>query len=518
MNRSLRLFLEAVVVALATWQVVDIAIAMSVRFGANFDLEWMEGATLVTGLRASQGLPFYTAPSADYVPFIYPPLYAWVLGALSHLFPIGYGLGRGVSIVCTAVATALLVVGARNEGARWPIAVGVGALFLGCYEEGGTFYDLVRIDSLALMLTGAALVVGRRETRAAAVASGLLLAVAFTAKHNMALFGLPIAIWRWRTLGVRDATAFVAASAGPALAFTVGMQVYTGGLFLTYLLEVPAYHGMVLERALPNLDKAGRIQGAQAEIWRALPFVATAAVATVWAWARTRGGAYWGGAMVAGLVMTALMRGHTGGYVNVLIPMFWLLPLAAVLSERGLARDDGWRAWVPHAFAALVAAQLWEGRVPLKKKYLPTDADARNAAALVEELRALPGPVLMPHGPWYPVMAGHEPSFSLISLWDVDKEKGPLRKASGVVDRAMADGHWATIVTADEKLGHGLNEHYTRAGALAAKPFRTRTGWDVRFGMVWHPKLAGDVDAPAPAAEVGGEGEEDAEGGAPDMP
>ncbi|MES2642154.1 MAG: hypothetical protein V4850_21910 [Myxococcota bacterium] len=485
---ALRVALEVLVLALAAWQVYAVGLAMAHRLGANFDLEWMEGATLISGLRASQGLPFYTAPGPDYIPFIYPPLYAWTLGVLAQVFPIGYTLGRGVSIACTAVAMALLAVGARREGARWPVAVGVAALFLGCYEEGGTFYDLVRIDSMALMFTGAALVCGRGETRAAAITSGLLLAVAFTAKHNMAMLGLPIALWRWRTLGLRDALVFVAASAGPALAFTVAMQVYTGGLFLTYLLGVPGSHGIVFDRALPTLGANGKITGAQAEVWRALPWVITVGVATIGAWARTRGGGYWAGVIGVTLVMVSLMRGHVGGFLNVLIPLLWLAPLVAVLAERALSRDTGWRAWLPHVFTALVAVQLWRGHGDLKK-YVPTDRDADNAQALVDELRALPGPMLMPHGPWYPVLAGKEPSLALITLWDIAKERGVLKRESRVVERAMAQGRWATVIIPDKPaLGYGMEENYRKAGSLKARPFNTRTGWPVRFGKIWHPK------------------------------
>lgn len=489
--------LELLVIVLAAWQVLDVGAAMATRYGANFDLEWMEGATLITGLRASQGLPFYTTPQPDYIPFIYPPLYAWTLGLLSHVFPLGYTLGRGVSIVCVTVATLLLIAGSRREGARWPIAVGLGAAFIGCYEEGGTFYDLVRIDSLALMATGAALVVGRGETRAAAIGSGLLLAVAFTAKHNMAMLGLPIALWRWRTLGLRDALVFVAASAGPALAFTIGMQLYTSGLFLTYLLEVPARHGMVVERALPNIGRGGRINGAQAEVWRALPVVATVGVATIWAWGRTRGGAYWAGAMAVTLVMVSLMRGHIGGFLNVLIPMFWVLPIAMVLAERALTRDAGWRAWLPHVFTALLAAQLWEGRGTLQR-FVPTEQDSRNAEALVEELRGLPGPILMPHGPWYPVLAGQEPSFALISYWDINRERGALREEARVVERAVAARRWATVVTPDGELGFGLKTHYAKAGHLKSRPFNTHAGWDVRFRSIWHPKASTTAETDAP--------------------
>jgi hypothetical protein len=506
MNRAARIALEVVLLAVAAWQVADIAFAVHRRFGANFDIEWMEGATLLTGLRASQGLPFYGPPSPDYIPFIYPPLYAWVLGWLSKVLPFGYALGRGISITSTLVSMGVLVAAARREGARWALAIGAAVLFLGCYEDGGTFYDLVRIDALALALTAIALLLGRQETRVGGIASGLMLTLAFTAKHNMAMLGLPIFLWRWRTLGRRDAWTFAAASALPALAFTVAMQVHTDGYFLTYLLSVPAHHGLVYTRLLPNLDH-GHLEGAQAELWRALPLTTTVGLVTAGLWGRTRGGAYWAAVSGVALVMVSLMRGHTGGFVNVLIPMFWLLALLPVLAERALAGTSGWRAWVPHLFTALVALQIWQGKANLFR-YVPTKNDFRNAAALIDELRAMPEPILMPHAPYYPVLAGKSPSFALITMWDIDHKGGPLVRSAKAVQHAIAAQHWATVITPDDKLGFGLTQHYTKAGKLKTPAFGTHTGWRVRFGLVWHPKK-GDLEATPPGAS------DDAYGGEP---
>ena len=59
-----------------------------------YDLEWMEGGMLVHALRVQQGLPLYVQPSADFVPFIYPPLYHWLVAALGLPLGLGYGVGR----------------------------------------------------------------------------------------------------------------------------------------------------------------------------------------------------------------------------------------------------------------------------------------------------------------------------------------------------------------------------------------------------------------------------------------
>ena len=71
------------------------------RYDYPYDIEWMEGGLLTHAWRVREGLPLYVEPSVDFVPFIYPPLYAWVLGTLGHVFELGYPLGRLLSLAGT---------------------------------------------------------------------------------------------------------------------------------------------------------------------------------------------------------------------------------------------------------------------------------------------------------------------------------------------------------------------------------------------------------------------------------
>ena len=75
----------------ADWPVVAMAIGIAVLLGRTvsgrldypYDLEWMEGGMLAHGARAAAGEPLYVLPTADFIPFIYPPLYPWLMGALA---------------------------------------------------------------------------------------------------------------------------------------------------------------------------------------------------------------------------------------------------------------------------------------------------------------------------------------------------------------------------------------------------------------------------------------------------
>ena len=164
-----------------------------------YDLEWMEGGMLIHAWRIQQDLGIYVEPSSDFIPYIYPPLYPTLLAWLSEIWTLDYWMGRGVSIVGTLLATSALMVGIRRETATWALTWLGGALWLSTYEDSGTFLDLTRADGLMMGLLGWSLVLVRLDRLKLA---GAALWLAFLAKHNAAIVGLPIALWLWREKGV----------------------------------------------------------------------------------------------------------------------------------------------------------------------------------------------------------------------------------------------------------------------------------------------------------------------------
>jgi len=494
-SSRLLLALELLLLLVSGLQLWELGQAVATRFGYGYDLEWMEGAMLVAAARARDGLPIYTEPSPDYIPFIYPPTYTALLGALGHLFPLGYPLGRALSILGTGAAALAIGWAAVRAGARWPLAVGCAALFLGTYAETGSFFDLVRLDGLSIGLLGWALAFAVGPGRRDAVVGGLLLAAAFTLKHHAAIFGFPLVLWRWRAHGRREALAFAVAAAAPALLFTIAMELVSGGLFLVWLLGVPASHGMVVDRLLPAVSLSFDPfrysgTGAMMECIHAAPLVWLLALGQP----RWMKGTAWPWVGLVALVTVSLMRGHTGGYTNVLIPMMWAQALWPALVAGASPRP-----WLAHVVTALVAVQVWFGRDALER-LVPTERDAERGAALVEQIRALPGTVLIPHAPWYAVLAGKEPGFALITLWDINHERGPYYRDVRRVRKALETGRWDWLVLPDDKLGYGLKDGYRRDRALDPQGPPTRTGWAVTLRQVWAPRSAqGEAGNPANA-------------------
>ena len=466
------------------------------RVGHPYDLEWMEGGMLLHALRVMEGQALYVQPTADFIPFIYPPLYHWVLAGLGQLFGLDHTLGRAMSMASTLLGTGALVAAVVGETGRrgWAAALGAAGLFLACYDDGGAFFDLVRIDGMLLALLGWSLVAIRHGWLRA---GGLLLVLAYLTKHNAAICGLPALIWLWRTQGRGPALRFVAWSVAPALVATGLIQLEGDRLFLTYLLGVPALHGYVPRRLF---------FGAPKELWAALEWAHLLTLAAfpplLGGWLGMKGTAghrFWVGQGVTLLLLACVMRGHTGGYLNVLIPGFWILSLWAGLALFALRErlDDGsYRGFfVRLSTAVLVAAVLWEGRWS-PERFSPDVADREAGDRIVERIRAVPGPVLAPWSPWLPVAAGKAPGFHLIGLWDIDHDGGPLQPAIADIEADIAAQRWTVVMTSNDKLGLGLSSAYSKAERVqpAGGALRPKSGWKVRPKDFWRPRAPAEAD------------------------
>jgi hypothetical protein len=521
--------------AIVTWTIAH-------RVPYPYDLEWMEGGMLAHAWRIDRGLPLYAPPSPEWVPYIYPPGYPGLLAVLDGIFGLSPALGRVVSVLGTALACVSLGMAVRQLGGDRILAAGVGVSFVGVYPQVGAFLDLVRPDALCVGLLGAALAFGTSRHRLAPAASGALVFAAFFCKHNVAAFGAPLLVtFYWRD-GWRAAAQFAAASVGPALVSIGYLQWRSDGAFLTYLLKVPSTHPMLADRVWPlsfkevgtALPVALAAIGA-ALLWLANPegsriprpvttlvpvflgmglaalgtyeavdpagylsneaaavafFVVTTLPLTVGLWlaGRARGPLPWeaiyaGSLAVVALPMAASMRAHNGGFLNVHIPLMYVICLgfggALVWACRTFPRPA-----VRDAAYAVLAGQLtWSAFVFHPTRFVPTAEDVAVGDRFVQAAREADGPVLSPWAAWIPVYAGKEPSLHYMGLWDLEYPGGPYLADTEVVRAAVKSQRWAMVFAGKERFPYDLPSQYQlrtevlRQGQPALMP---KTGYRVR--------------------------------------
>ncbi|MBK9259324.1 MAG: hypothetical protein IPM54_05755 [Polyangiaceae bacterium] len=520
-HRSLYRLLDVSVLGLAMLLLVPLLHLWSLRIFHPLDLEWMEGGMLGHAWRIKHGLPLYDAPASEFVPYLYPPGYAAVVAALSMFFPLDYPLARTVSLASSfAAAGAIVWCGARQL--RDPM-MGIlgGFLFLLCYGGSGAFYDLARVDGLAIGLLSWAIVLGAERNEKARVAAAVFLCAAFLVKHSYALFGLPMMLGMWARDGFRKALRFGVLAAAPAFFLTLWLNHVTHGGFIAYVVGVPLAHPMIRHQAFPgSFGELARLlgiawavaiamilmRGMKLGVYRGVVIVGIPALcgaigvalmphlawpvgvgllddsirmgtlvlfgATVgasivvslsylaarkvsWRWV------YGGGIGLCALLISALMRGHQGGYTNVLIPGHWALVVAMTTASARLRH--AWPGWPSFAACAVAwSAQLtWVAEPNDIARLSPRAEDVAIGRRIVEQVRRCKAPVLSPFAAWLPVQAGFAPSSHLISLWDIDHPGGARERMIDEFRAAVRDHHWGCIVD-DERplLDYGVRTEY----------------------------------------------------------
>jgi hypothetical protein len=196
--------------------------------------------------------------------------------------------------------------------------------------------------------------------------------------------------------------------------------------------------------------------------------------------------------VVLGLVtfaVTMVLRVHNGGYLNVLLPAFWLLSVAF-----GVCLAWAWAAARSPELRLVIAfvatAQLgWGASRTVEADLAPTEADRAAGERFVEAARQATGPILSPYAAWTPTYAGRPPSVHLMGLWDLDYEGTPFPEHRRVMTDAITSRHWSLVFGDAAKFRYPLAEAYKKAEILAEDgALKPKTGWQAGPDRVFVPR------------------------------
>jgi hypothetical protein len=517
-------------IVLSAWIFVVLGRVFLSRLSYPLDLEWMEGGTLTHALRLGRGQPLYAQPSVDFVSFLYTPLYPAVLAVLSKVFGLSYVLGRAVSILSFSGALVLLVAAVRGVARPYespelsPVATAAGLLGAAAvclaFPFCGGFYDLVRGDSLWLILVSAGLYCcspGRSPTRI--VLGALLLVLGFFTKQTAAPFIVAAAAAVALTSGIKRGLAFSAVAFGStAMAILVGQHLTDGWLWI-YIYRLHQSHETLVEKIWPETPYILFDYG-----FMLLVPVAACLLLAAFRRRLSRGLLYWTLMAATGLVTAAVGSATQGAYDNAYIPAVYFgallsavcvveLPaLAAGLraSTDGAVRAAGGRhrPWLGALRAlgllglGLLSAHAlirWPDCSPL----LPSQQDRAEAGRLLAYLVEQGPEVFVPCHPYYNVLAGGSGHLHIMGINDVYRwprtiTSDPGRDAA-IKDRfrrsvrdSFRSRRWRMVIQDDCATPRlfGLNTYYRLVDDLArsGKAPRSLTGYPCAPRYVWVPR------------------------------
>lgn len=411
-----------------SWRAVALAVAVLhcllfltvvlLRIRYPYELEWIEGGILQHVQRVLAGKPLYVAPTLEWTPLIYGPLYYYISAAAARAMGDGFLPLRLVSFASSIGIAFLLYWLVRRETGSRIAGFFAGTFFIAGYKTMGSWYDIARVDGVFVFLLLCAIVAYRCFQRtASAWAGAALLALAFLAKQTTLLAILPMVAWGlWRQ---PRRTLHFAIPAGVAIAaIALVAQARTDGWFLYYTMGLAGRHSIVKSMLI--------------EFWIA-DVLTPSSVAVLFAAAffflgrdrekhsRTRefygaialglGGAAWGS------------RLHEGGWINVLMPGFAALAVLFGLGFDALARAIETRgAELRSRLTALlylgVALQFVRAAYnPFQE--IPSLQDRLTGDRIVETLARAPGDVYVPDHPYLAERAGKRGIAHRAALFDI---------------------------------------------------------------------------------------------------
>lgn len=461
--------------ALALAWIVLLLVVFVWRVGFPLELEWMEGGMLHQARRIQLGQSPYPPPGPEFVPFLYTPLYSVVLAILGTVLPLGYALGRVVSILAWIATCLALWRAVRGEGKpRAHAAVAVGLACAG-YVFTFRWLDLARPDTLfiALVVWGLVFLREGKDHPRRVLWAGVLMALAFWTKQTAAVFvlasGVGALLVAPRRLWIYAATIAVIDGGGVLLG-----NALTDGWLWTYVYELHQSHAFNRERFTT------KTWGMFAHAWPLVMLVVLGLCArgltrlvlalrslrrTTWratlAPALTpssRALAYWTLLALAGLLVSALGYSTQWAEPNAFIPgvVLGALALAVALPVGRRAETLALTLVAMQLLACLLVEPLYHpvqqrGLAGLRHSYAWQDpwrtlprADAwQRARELRTTLESTSGEVLALQRPWWSVLAGGHGHVGSMGITDVSPEARTAIEQS--IRQSIADQRYSAI-------------------------------------------------------------------------
>ncbi len=427
LNWAEKIFRALVIFFCVAFIAIDLFIILS-RMFYPYQLEWMEGASLVEVNHILQGRILYLPPSVYFVPLIYPPIYFYASAGLAKLIGLGFGALRLVSflssLICAIVLYAAVYRKTKNRFAGFLAAGSFAAAFM----LTGQWFDIARVDMLAAAFSILGIYFARdRDHEPApitALLAGIIFALGFMTKQSAlgvalaAILYLLIFKWQrafWLTISFVIATGFIYSM----------FWLDSAGWINYYLFTIPRAHAFSFEIGRMVSVLVGQLAPVSILLFAGLfPFILSPRKTFA-----DRDHRYYlvmAGALVATSVIGRLnafsgpnvyVSTYLGIALLVGLEAGWLLEIVQQSNLRKFAVPLIVLEWIliSGQFAFLIPTFI-------QTKTIPTQQDKATGDALVERIKNYSGDVLAPDVNYLTLYAGKTPYYNEMAMSEIRGE------------------------------------------------------------------------------------------------
>jgi hypothetical protein len=412
------------------------------RMQYPFEVEWIESGMMVSVLRIAHGQGIYVAPTLDYVPFLYAPLYLYLCAAVTKVVGVAghsYLALRLVSTLATLGSSAAIYALVLTETRRRIAAVAAAGLYVACYSVVDGFFDIGRVDSLFVMLLLLALLAQRKGHP---LLAALVWVVVFQTKQTVLPLAVVVLAAEWQR--PRRMVAALATFAVAAAASVLWLNHATSGWYGFYIFGVARGLPLVLRQAVLFVPVS--VIAPMAVAWAV---IVAAAVATR---ARLEPAMFYATVSVALFGGIWFVEAHRGASVNSVMPVYaWTAVLFGVAIARLLDFAESSAAPRLALVVLLAAAVQFVGLIYNPGRYVPPADAVAKTQRFIDQLRSLPGDVYVLNHSYDAVLAGKQPHAegeALGAVLDADP-KGLGRQLRAQLDAAMEQHRYSAVVIDD---------------------------------------------------------------------
>ena len=426
-----------------------------------FENEWLEGDEFHHAWRIMQGLAWYPPPSVDFFPAFYTPGYPAVCAVLMKLFGESLTIMRSVSVVSTMTILMLIgyIVYSHTRSLFYPV-VSCG-VFMASFEACGAWFDIARVDMLALAVAlGAIALIGRRSRPSAFSSGAALLGLSYFFKQtNAALIIGAILIWLiwdWRR-GLKMLTIIAGITASGVLA----LKWTSDGWYMFYTFKVPGSVPILWERlwqfaTSDILSLAGCLLPVLAVgFWRIIAKQQMDILPVL--------------LFPFALAVSVVPRLSPNGYDNLFVTIAAFIGIATGLSLWAIASSKGTLS--KYGWVALVLILLhFVFRCYDPSHHFSHFRDLAKGMAVIEKIRNLPSPVLCPYHPYLLHLAGHpmHMTFNMANELQIqERTRTEYKNLMSGIESLFEQGYWKSYVSTQLFQGQEL------FGGLSNFPQRT---------------------------------------------
>lgn len=384
------------------------------------ELEWMEGSIVEHAERVYNHEQLYTAPSVDFVNWLYPPLYYYATAAMMNITGVEYLAGRLVSFISIIVVYLLAAAIVQRYTNNWLLSLVAAGMIAASYHWTGYSYDIARLDSLhiLLILCGVALLQDPKALGKIAL-SAVCFSLAFFTKQQAVYYFIPAAVW----LFVTQKRSLIVFGAASLISFALGswyLIAENGGWYWFYVYTVPAAKAssflfwrvpMIVPEYLGSAWTVGTLL---VGIWIYLLRERFRQFSTTYQFCLL---VFYG----MSVLQLAFHIGDGLSYKNIAAPYAVFFAIVVPIAAQQLLRMNEARKFVHNAIYISVAAQLLIMLYnPLSQPLVfikPWHEQVYHE--FIEEIRQIPGSVRFAEHTFLPRQAGKKSYANELALYDV---------------------------------------------------------------------------------------------------